>query len=231
MSDNFQLRDGNTNLFGARSKDVSAAQDGSLQFMRHLAAAYPVDYGVGGCFHMTSKSGSMGAGLSANSPIYSFRWTSATLNALVRRIRLQAWSLGTGFTAGLATFDLYRATAWSAADTGGTTDTLGLDNGNLRTAMPASALAELRHSSTGALSAGTRTKDNQPADSITLTVGTATNTPLMSSPLKLFERLQGEHPLVLATNEGFTIQATVPATGVWAWAITAEWDEVPLVNF
>lgn len=230
-NDNFDMKSSTSFPFKIRSKDRSAAQDGTLHIMRHLVEAYPVDYGLGGCFHLTSKSGVMAAGLAANSPIYSFRWTSATFLALIRRIRISAWSLGTGFTAGIATFDMFKCQAWTVADTGGVIDTLSGDNGNLRAAMPSSALPELRHSSTATLSAGTRTKETQPIDSWNVGVLTVANTPFLSAPHKLFEKLVAEHPLVLVTNEGFTIQATVPAVGTWSWAITTEWDEVPLVNY
>src|SRR5882672_2100212 len=232
-NDNFTVRDGADAPFKLRSKDVSVLQDGSLQFARHLASFYPVDYGAGGSFRLTSKSGIMAAGLAANSSIYSFRWTSTTFLALIRRIRLQMWSLGTGFTAGIGTFDLFRATAWTAADTGGTTDTLTGDNGNLRLSMAGSALPELRHSSTAALTAGTRTLDAQPAESLNFGVSTALQTLMNPGSTKLFEALQGEHPLVhtgVSAVEGFTIRATVPATGTWTWAITTEWDEVPIVT-
>jgi hypothetical protein len=230
-NDNISIKDGLAALFKMRTKDTSAAQDGSLQNIRHLATQYPVDYGSGGCFQLCSKSGVMAAGLAASSPIYSFRWTSATLLAIVRRVRIQAWSLGTGFTAGIATFDMFRAVAWTVADTGGVLDTITTPNGSLRSAMTASALTELRHSSTAALTAGTRTRDVQPADSMTYGVLATANTPFSPTPSKLFERVGSEHPLVLATNEGFTIQATVPATGTWSWLIIPEWDEVPIVNY
>jgi hypothetical protein len=230
-NDNISLKDAvNPATFKMRTKDISGAQDGSLQTMQHLASPFPVDYGVGGCFQLCSKSGIMAAGLAANSPIYSFRWTSATMNALVRRVRLQAWSLGTGFTAGLAFFDMFVCRNWTVADTGGTTDTTTTDNGNLRTVMPATLLLELRHSATATLAAGTRTKDAQPVDSVTYGVTTTVNTPF-SAPTKLFERLGAEHPLLLGVNEGFTIQATVPATGTWSFWITPDWDEVPLANY
>jgi len=231
-NDNISLKDALAANFKMRAKDVSVAQDGSLLTVRHLAMACPVDYGSGGCFQLCSKSGTMAAGLAAASPIYSFRWTSTTHLALLRRLRLQAWSLGTGFAAGLATFDLFVARGWSAADTGGTTDTLTTDNGNLRTSMPATLLSEIRHSSTATLTAGTRTKDVQPLDSMTLTVGTGINTVLNNlDACKLFDRTGTEHPLVMVENEGFVIQATVPATGTWGWSIIPEWDEVPLVNY
>lgn len=227
MGDNIQLKDANQAPFYFRAKDRSAGQDGSVQQPYHLASPYPIDYGSGGAFHMTSKSGSMAAGLAANSPIYAFRWSSSSMLAVIKRIRLQAWSLGTGFAAGIATFDLFRASAWTVVDTGGVTDTITGDNGNLRRSMPASVLAELRHSSTATLTAGTRTLDSQPLDTLNVGVGTSTNTPFVN-PTKLFDKQPGEHPLVLAQNEGFVIQATVPATGLWSFAITPEWDEVQL---
>jgi len=228
-NDNFSLKDAsNPAVFKIRTKDRSIAQDGSLQIMRHLAEPYPVDYGIGGCFQLCSKSGVMAAGLAANSPIYSFRWANTQFNVLVRRVRMQAWSLGTGFTSGLAFFDMFVCRGWTVADTGGSVETLTGDNGNLRSAMPSSNLPELRHSATATLTAGTRTKDVQPVDSMTFEVTTAINKPLSVSGIKLFERVGAEHPLVCANNEGFTIQATVPATGTWSWWITTEWDEVPI---
>jgi hypothetical protein len=98
--------------------------------------------------------------------------------------------------------------------------------------MPASVLTEIRHSSTATLTAGTRTKDAQPVDCLLANVGTVANTGFLVSPGGiLFEKTPQEHPLVLAQNEGFTIEATVPATGTWKWVIITEWDEVPLVNY
>lgn len=231
-NDNISLKNGLSQSYFMRAKDISASQNGSLQAVRHLASAYPVDYGTGGCFQLVSKSGLIGAGAAANSPVYSFRWTSSTMLALIRRIKFQAWSL-TGFTAGLAFLDLYRCVGWTVADTGGSTDTLTGDNGNLRTSMAGTVLGEIRHANTGVLTAGTRTKDAQPFESRTFNVTNAANTIFTDAarPNAFFEKLGSEHPLTLAQNEGFTLQATVPATGTWTFAITPEWDEVPLVNF
>jgi len=44
----------------------------------------------------------------------------------------------------------------------------------------------------------------------------------------MFEAAQGEHPPLFVQNEGFVIQASVPATGVWQFAVMAEWDEITL---
>ncbi len=231
-NDNISMKDALSFTFKMRAKDRSIAQDGSLQSIRHLSESYPIDYGTGGCFQLASKSSTMAAGLAANSPIYSFRWTSTTLLGIVRRVRLLAGSLAIGFAQGTATFDMFVCRSWTVADTGGVTDTLITDNGNLRTAMPATVLSEIRHSSTATLTAGTRTKDVQPVDTLFENVGTVANTGFIVSPNgKLFEKFPEEHPLVFVQNEGFTIQATVPATGTWQWTIITEWDEVPLVNY
>lgn len=229
-NDNFQLRDGVDALFKVRAKDISVAQDGSLQTIRHLTTPHPVDYGVGGCYRLTSKSGVMAAGLAASSPIYAFRWTSSTKLALIRRVRISAWSLGTGFTAGIALFDMFAERSWTVADTGGTTDTITGNNSKLRTSMGNTGLSEIRHSSTATLTAGTRTADTQPVDTLVANVPTTVNFSFALGQ-KIFEASQFDHPLTLAQNEGFVIQATVPATGTWTWAITPEWDEVPLVNY
>jgi hypothetical protein len=229
-NDNFQLRDGTDALFRVRGKDISTGQDGSLQTIRHLATPYPVDYGLGGCYQLTVKSGTMAAGLAASSPIYAFRNSSATLLALLRRVRISAWSLTTGFAAGLATVDLYRAITWTAADSGGTEEIIGSVGGKLRIEMASTSAVTIRRSSTATLTAGTRTKDTFRMEEVVRNITTATNTPFLDRVV-LWEKLNAEHPLTFAQNQGFVIEATVPATGTWSFAITAEWDEVPLVNY
>ena len=182
----------------------------------------------GGTYMLCSKSGTMAAGLASSSPIYSFRNASANSLILLHRLKISAWSLGTGFTAGIATFDLFRAASFTGADTGGTTDTITTNNGKLRTSTMNSitALAEIRHSSTATLTAGTRTLDAQPMDSINVGVGTGTNTVFVPFPTFLLSKKPPEeYPIVLAQNEGIVIQATVPATGTWTFAITPEWSE------
>ncbi|WP_024340974.1 hypothetical protein [Bradyrhizobium japonicum] len=229
-NDNFLLKDGNDNPFELRAKDVSSLQDGSLQIVRHLSTLYPVDYGIGGCFHRLVRSGSMGAGLTSNSPILAFRNPSSNLNALIRRVRLNAWSLSTGFTTGLATFEMYVARGFSVQDTAGTAETMTTPQGKLAASMSGSACL-IQRASTGALTAGTRTLDSVPLDAHNGAAPTSTNTQFAGLPVKIFEKLGSDHPLLLTQNEGFVLQATVPATGVWAWSAAIEWDEVPPVNF
>lgn len=222
-----ELKDGLGNEFTYLTKDVSAAQDNSLRASRSYASLYPPEYGFGGCYQMTAKSGVMAAGLAGNSPIFSFRWTLADRVAVLRRLRLSAWSLGTGFTAGLALFDLYVARTFTIADTGGASVLPTLNNAKLKTSMAAVGIGDLRCATTATLTAGTRALDAAPINTLAATIGAAQNTAFWPAQQILFERAGSEHPLVLAVSEGFIVQATVPATGTWTFAITPEWDELP----
>jgi hypothetical protein len=223
--DNKQIKDGVGNLFTLRMRDLSATGDGSLQRSMILASAYPLDYGAGGMFQHCGKSGIMAAGLAAAAPIYAFHWP-ANLTALVRRVRVSAWTLGTAFSAGLATFDLYTARDFTAQYGAGTVANLSGEAAQLRTSM-APSLAEIMYAATATLTPGTRTLDPDPLESRVATAPTTANTPFTAAgALTLCEKQQGEHPLLLVANEGFVIRATVPATGVWSFAVTTEWDEI-----
>jgi hypothetical protein len=186
----------------------------------------PLDYGAGGAYKLTSKSGVMADGLAASAPVYAFRVANAGLVAVVRRVRLAAWIVTPATDlAGTAIFDLMVARSWTAADTDGTTDTLTTNNGKLRTSMASiAALSEIRHSSTATLTAGTRTLDAQPIEVVVAEVRNSELGPFFVG--NLFERSAHEHPLVLAENEGFVVQATVPSSFTWTFAITTDWDEV-----
>jgi hypothetical protein len=222
MADNKQIKDGVGNLFTVRMRDLSSVGDGSFLRSMILSSGYPIDYGTGGMFQHCGKSGVMAAGLAPNSPIYAFQYP-ATLLALIRRIRLSAWSIA-AFTAGIATFDLYAARAFTAQDGGGLAASLGGDAGQLRTSMNAS-LASITYANTAALSPGTRTLDPDPLHSLPVTCPGTGNTALAGA-LTLFEKQPDQHPLYLVQNEGFVIRASVPAAGTWSFAVTTEWDEV-----
>jgi hypothetical protein len=221
--DNKQIKDGVSDLFGMRMRDLSPSGDGSLMRSMILTSGYPLDYGTGGIFQHCAKTGVMTAGLAANSPIYSFYWP-ATLLCLVRRVRLNAWTADTGFAPGVATFDLYAARQFTAPYGGGALADLSGDHASLRTSMNGSQ-AQIMVATTAALTPGTRTLDPDPLDSRTVNAPIAAGTAFMSGALTLFEKLQDEHPLMLVTNEGFVIRATVPATGDWSFAVTTEWNE------
>ena len=232
-NDNMSLKDGNDNPFKMRAKDVSAAQDGSLQRVLHLASPFPVDYGVGGCYKFALRSGQMSAGLGANSPVFSLRNTSSTLLVILRKLRFNMWTNSTPFASGTnMTFETFIARNFTASDSGGSGVNLTGKNGAQRTAMASSALGDLRVASTATLTAGTRTLDQNAFATVVAGAPTAAGVSMNpSGPIILYDRGVDEHPLVLAQNEGIVLQATMPATGVWSFQIDPSWDEVPLNNF
>lgn len=187
----------------------------------------PPDPGALGSYKLAGKSGVMAAGLAAGAPIVSFRYSGANL-ALVRRITFSAGSASaSAFAVGTFNFDLFIARTFTAADTGGTAATLTTPNGKLRTSFAATGLADFRVSSTAALTPGTRTLDAQQIESMVRGNNTGTSGVDIIMPMTDFFRHQpGEQPLVLAPNEGFVIQASVPGTGTWSFTAGVAWDEL-----
>jgi hypothetical protein len=226
MADNKQLKDGLGNLFTLRMKDVSPGLDGTLQRSLFFATPYPLEYAGGGIYQHRAKSGTLLTGLPVNSPIYSFWWPITVMLAAVTRIRFSAWSTTT-FAGGIAQFDVYAARNFSVADSGGIVADLTGNNSKLRTSMGSSE-ANIRWSSNAAITPGTRTLDAAPFDGRIMAVPTAANGLFVpGGPATLFEKQEGEHPLLLQSFEGFVIHASVPSDGAWQFIITVDWAEVP----
>jgi hypothetical protein len=169
----------------------------------------------------------MSAGLTANSPIFSFRWIDATRFVLLRRVLFSAGNTGTAFTAGVATFQLFAARAFTASDSNGTSFLPTGNVGKLRTApMATSLVGDLRIASNTTLGVGTRTLDANPLGSLSVGIPAVAGQPMVPPNTPLFDTQPGEHPHVMAQNEGFVIQANVPATGTWTFSVQALWEEL-----
>jgi hypothetical protein len=171
------------------------------------------------------KSGTMAAGLAANSPIASFRFGAAAIS-LIRKIQISADNAGTGFAAGVATFDLFAARSFTASDTTGNAATITGNNGKLRTSYATTGISDFRASATATLTAGTRTLDTTPINSLTVPTPVTADISLLPPNTTLFDGRASEVPVILAQNEGFVIQATVPATGTFSFTVQACWDEM-----
>ena len=186
----------------------------------------PPEFGSLGCYSKGLTSGVMAAGLAAGANVFSFRWGDATRLALITQVRISAGGI-VAFAAGAVTFGLKLGRSFSANHTGGTAGTLTGNNAKLRTAMGTMLLSDFRIASTAALAGGTVTLDTDPIKSLSSSVGATAGTPLVGSGTDLFNTEgQSEYPIVLAQNEGFVIQATVPATGTWTFSVDVKWYEV-----
>lgn len=175
-------------------------------------------------------SGTMAAGLAANAEIFQWRNGNASNLIMPRRIEISAGNLVTAFTAGIVTFQLFRATSFSANGTGGSQLFPGAGN-KLRTSFGSSLMTsgnncDIRVATTAALTAGTKTNDTQPLAVASSSVPAVGGTPLTPGKILLLDQRGWEYPLTLTTNEGFSIQATVPATGTWTFEVTVLWEEL-----
>ena len=191
-------------------------------------------------FRIGASSGAMAAGLVANSPVFSFRNpTPAAGTAGSRRLRILQVTINaavgaTAFTAGAGNFAMLVARAFTAKDTGGTdiSPAAASNTNKLRTSQNTSILAgaspgSIVIASTGALTAGTRTLDANPVGNINFGAP-ATAGSIMVADIPIYNDWTSIYgiPLVLAGQEGFVIQATVPATGVWQFGVNVLWAEV-----
>ena len=197
---------------------------------RHL------DHGSNGHYMYAGFTGILPAALGANSEIYQFRWTSGSAVALIRRIRISAAVSTTFFAAGVPVqVDMVRSTSWTAAGTGGTAITPAalMRKRNVGGSMGDSAVAsgDMRIATTAALGAGTKTLDTLSMSSIAAPgpITASLNGQIIPPGTILFECEvgDGDYPLTMAQNEGFSIRSVaVPATGTWTAAITVEWIEM-----
>ena len=177
-------------------------------------------------------TGILPAALGANSEIFQFRWSDATRVCIINEIKISACVTTTFFAAGVPVqIDLVKSTGWTVAGTLGT----AISPAALlkkRTSMSSSLMAsgDARIATTAALGVGTKTLETLALATL-LAPGPITaslNGQIIAPGTILFrgEISDGQHPLVLAQNEGFSIRSVaVPATGTWQAAISVDWTE------
>jgi hypothetical protein len=181
-------------------------------------------------YRLGSVSGTMAASLGANSEIFQFRYVSTSKVALVRRVRFSFGANVAAAATALASFRMTAARAWTAAGTGGTRLTLTGNNAKLRTSYDTTSVNDAGISTTGALTAGTKTLDSTDLGAIAYGVGTGAITTSLDYgliPQMLFD--DGSSGLILATQEGFVIRtgAVLPAGMTWHFGVEVEWSEIP----
>lgn len=159
----------------------------------------------------------------AGAPLASLRWTSGSLLLLLRYIEIKIM-VTTASTAGLPQFAGYVARGMSANDTGGTAMTMTGNNFKKRTSHGTTAMGDMRWAAAGVLTAGTRALDNQPF------ITCASNIALGSTATALLDLDgPGDHPIVLAQNEGIVFaNVTALTAGIYQYTINVAWAEVPV---
>lgn len=200
----------------------------------------PVDYGAGGSYRNAMRSGTIAAVLAANANIYSFRNPSATLLAVIHRIRAQVFA-NLAFTAAFNDMSIKAhiarsyTTGWT---TNGTAATLTGNNAKMRTSMATCAsIIHILNTSNAGLTGGTSTNDTDPFAISQIgkpnVVNAAAATEYLAAQPVINLEFEpdigdGSHPLVLAQNEGFLIQNGLvwPAAGTAVLKVEVAWSEV-----
>lgn len=182
-------------------------------------------YRIGAC------TGTLAAALAANAQVFQFKWTHATNLAVITYIQVRFKTLTVFTSATLTDFgmDMFRVTSYAA---GGGGTTLGAPS-KMRASMGNSLVGGINISTTAALTAATTLDAAAICQSIghpnKRTPATAIEEPLDQVPLLLFnpDLGHGEHPLVLAQNEGFVIRNRVvwPAAGTGVVQVEMSWTE------
>lgn len=209
----------------------SAVADVPGTTFRALSVApCPTDYGSQGAYRWAMPPTTFAAGLAAGSDIVQWKWTSQRSLGLLQHCAMEGFGVAAAaFTAGFGRMELYPARAWTG-EGGGTAVSFTDENCKTRmVAGPQSTLGTLRYSTAGALTAGTRTIDNQPIGSIPYTLpATSVNIPILfgRQPLMNDDAGVGGMPVIAIENEGVAIRATVPATGTWYTSFSFAWSEV-----
>jgi hypothetical protein len=211
---------------------VVAEVDGTT-FRAIRVTARPVNYGALGMYRLGATSGTIAAALAANSELFQFRWPDASNLALVYKVNISAGLNVAATAAGLVSLVMTAARTWTAAGSGGTRLTLTGNNCKLRTSMGTTLVNDAGIATTGALTAGTKTLDATNLAAVAFAILTGAITTVVSGtilpPTDLFASgTEGDHPLVLAQNEGFVIRngaTAFPASATWHLGVNVLWAE------
>jgi hypothetical protein len=177
-----------------------------------------------GGYQCSLQSGVMAAGLAANAPVWSCRYTGANLCLIEKLILDGVGNAGTGFAAGVGQFRAFATRAYTVFDTLATAATLSGNNCKLRTSYATTGMGNIAIAATATGTHGTGANDAQPFGAVLNGFPVTAGAGIVEGTL--YDAYGVGSPLILATNEGIEIQATVPATGTWTFGITVKWTEV-----
>lgn len=208
--------------------DVGAASSVALHTLRH-----PQPYGALGFYRLGASSGVMAAALAANAEMFQFRYAGANL-CLVYKVSISAGAQLAATAAVAVSIAMTACRGWTAAGTGGTRLLPTGNSNKLRTSMGTTAINDAGISTTAGLTAGTKTPDGFNMAEQAIGIGTGAITTSVGLPLLARTALfdadgEGQHPLVLANQEGFIIRnGTIvwPATMTWKFSVEVLWAEV-----
>ena len=205
---------------GALATDLATVDPGSKSLRVNNR---PIISGTLGSYTCAQQSGVMAAGLAANAPVWAMRYAGANL-CIVEKVIFDGLGSIVGFAAGVVQLRLFVKRANTTSASAGTSATLTGNNCKLRTSYATTGVADIRIASTAILTPGGGANDIQPAGAVLNGVPATAGIGVPGGVF--YDAHHVGHPIILATNEGLELQATVPATGTWIFGVSVRWTEV-----
>jgi hypothetical protein len=207
---------------------VVAEVDGTT-FRALRTTPRPIDHGALGHYRLVTTV-ALVVSQAANGTLFSFRWGDATRFCVINKVRLSVLQTAAATATIMPSFEVFVARGFSASDSVGTAITLTGNNMKKRTNMGTSLITDIRKSAVAAgLTVGTRTLDAEPVLQLpTLQAITTPNATLYAAELDIGAG-DGNHPIVLAQNEGVIVRGPSIVFGVAGTAnlvVEMSWAEV-----
>ena len=207
---------------------VVAEVDGTT-FRAARITPRPIEYGALGHYRFAQNIGLV-VSQAAGASLMSFRWGDATRFAVINKVRLSLIQTAAATATIMPSFQVFIARGYSTSDTGGTVISTATNNTKKRTTMGSSLVTDARFSTVAAgLTAGARTLDALPVlEMPTQQTITTPNATLYAAELDIGAG-DGNHPIVLAQNEGLVVRGPTVVFGVAGTAnlvVEMSWAEV-----
>lgn len=188
----------------------------------------PIEYGAFGHYRLSTIV-ALVVTQAANGTLFSFRWGDATRLAVIQYLRLGHIQTGAATATIVPSYQVFAARGFTASDSVGTAITLTGNNMKKRTNMGTTLVTDIRKSAVAAgLTVGTRTLDADPIMELgTQQTITTINQAFYSREMDFTNT--GDHPLVLAQNEGFIVRGPTVVFGAAGTAnlmVDVAWAEV-----
>lgn len=176
-----------------------------------------------GWYSVAGSSGALTVAAAAAN-VFSFRNTGSN-PILIRHVYI-GFATTTAFTTAQGLFyTIFKCTGFTASDSGGTALYTAGANKHRESFTNVTSAPDIRISTTGALTAGTRTVQTAGLGNA---CGSSTAVGTSMPKTVLFSNEAGDYPLYLAQNEGFVIQndTVMGAAGVIRLQVQVEYAEV-----
>ena len=207
---------------------VVAEVDGTT-FRAQRVVPRPLDHGALGHYRL-STTVALVVTQAANGTLFSFRWGDATRLCVLQKLRLALLQTSAATATIMPSYQVFVARGFTVSDSVGTAINLTGNNMKKRTNMGTTLVTDIRKSAVAAgLTVGTRTLDAEPV--LELLTNSTITTPNAIQYERVFdpESGNGQHPLVLAQNEGFIVRGPTivfGAAGTANLAVDVEWAEL-----